>query len=81
MLNVLVALSLGVVISAILVDVKEAQVLASVWILTSMLVGGYYINSENVPAFLRPFRYISFIKVSLRNSFACVRPSCAPVPR
>lgn len=51
-------------ISAILVNIQEAQVLGSIWILTSMLIGGYYIDSENIPAFIRPLRYMSHIKVS-----------------
>lgn len=81
--SVITSLSIGVMISAILVNVKEAQVLASVWILACMLLGGYYINSDNVPQFMRPFRHLSYLKFAYEalvrieargQVFACVPP-------
>lgn len=83
LLSVTASLSLGVVISAVLTNVKESQVFASVWILSSMLLSGYYIESENIPAFLRWVRHISYIKFSYESmvrieamgqSFECVEP-------
>lgn len=76
-LNVLTAQSVGLFISAIVMDVRQAQVLGSVWILTSMLISGYYIDPDNVPSFVLPFRVLSFIKVcfavmSPQLSIGCV---------
>lgn len=64
-LNVLASQSLGIFVSAVFLHVKEAQVVGSVWILASMLVGGYYIDNQNVPEFLKPFRWLSYLKVGL----------------
>ncbi len=80
-LSVSASLSVGVVVSAIFTNVKEAQVLSSMWILGSMLCGGYYIDSENLPVFMRPFAYISFLRYGYESyvrieargqSYACV---------
>lgn len=62
-LNVLCAQSMGLLISAIVMDVRQAQVVASIYILSSMLLSGYYIDPENFPSFVSPLRNISFIKV------------------
>lgn len=63
-LNVLTAQSVGLFVSAVMMDVRQGQVLASIWILGSMLISGYYIDPDNVPEFVEPIRAISFIKVS-----------------
>jgi ABC-type multidrug transport system ATPase subunit len=61
---VLTSQSFGLAISAALLDVRRAQVLASCLILSSMLMAGYYINNENIPGFVRPLRYLSYLKYS-----------------
>lgn len=71
-LTVLTAQSIGLLISAAVMNVKKAQVLASYWILSSMLASGYYIRPESIPKFLRPFRALSFIKV-------CFSPALLPL--
>lgn len=67
-LNILTAQGIGLFISAIFMDVRQGQVLGSVWILGSMLISGYYIDPENTPGFVKPLRAISFIKVSTLSS-------------
>ena len=62
-LTVLAAQSVGLFISAVMMDVRQAQVAASLTLLFSMLVSGYYVNPDNIPDFVRPLRYFSFIKV------------------
>ncbi|CDF34030.1 unnamed protein product [Chondrus crispus] len=62
-LNVLTAQSVGLFISAVVMDVRHAQIVGSIWVLTSMLTAGYYIDPDNVPPFVLPFRVLSFIKV------------------
>lgn len=64
-LDVLTAQSIGLLISALVMDVRKAQVIGSIWILSSMLVSGYYIDPENTPDFVKPFRQLSFLKVSV----------------
>ena len=61
-LSISASLSIGIVVSAVFVNVKEAQVCASMWILGSMLCGGYFIAVDNLPAFMRPLTYISYLK-------------------
>lgn len=62
-LNVLTAQSVGLLISAVMMDIRQAQIFGAIWILTSMLVSGYYIDPENTPSFVSPLRAISFIRV------------------
>lgn len=71
-LNVLTAQSVGLLISAVMMDVRQAQVLASIWILTSMLISGYYIDPDNTPSFVSPLRALSFIRVCPFS--LCFRP-------
>lgn len=80
-LSVSTSLSVGTVVSAIFMNVKEAQVFSSMWILSSMLCGGYYITIDNLPSFMRPLSYLSYLKYGYESyvrieargqSFACV---------
>lgn len=66
-LNILTAQGVGLFISAIFMDVRQGQVLASIWILGSMLISGYYIDPENTPDFVKPIRSVSFIKVCIHH--------------
>ena len=61
--NVLAAQSIGLLVSTLLMNVREAQVLGTLWILGSMLTSGYHVDPDNTPSFVLPFRYLSFIKV------------------
>ncbi|KAL6042921.1 Broad substrate specificity ATP-binding cassette transporter ABCG2 [Balamuthia mandrillaris] len=62
LLIVVTGTSLGLLITTVWVDVKEALVIASVSILGLMLLGGFYISPENMPVWIRWARWISFIK-------------------
>lgn len=69
-LNVLVRKSMSLLVSSLFMEVKQAQVLGSLSVLSSMLISGYSIDTNNTPAFVRPFRYLSFIKIrGILNSF------------
>lgn len=61
-LNVLVGQGLGMLLSAIFMDIRNAQVLASTLILISLVSSGYLIDPENVPAYMKFLGYISPIK-------------------
>ncbi|XP_020208086.1 ABC transporter G family member 9 [Cajanus cajan] len=57
LLNVLTSQGLGLAIGAIVMDQKSATTLASVIVLTSVLVGGYYV--QHVPKFMAWLKYFS----------------------
>ncbi|KAK7342633.1 hypothetical protein VNO80_25589 [Phaseolus coccineus] len=57
LLDVLVSQGLGLAIGAIVMDQKSATTLASVIVLTSVLVSGYYI--QHVPKFVAWIKYFS----------------------
>lgn len=62
-LSCLTAQSVGIFVSACMMDVKQAQAIGTVWILGSMLTSGYHIDPDNMPKFVRPLCYLSFPKV------------------
>jgi ABC-type multidrug transport system ATPase subunit/ABC-type multidrug transport system permease subunit len=57
----LVAQSMGYWISSMVMEFKQAQVIASIWMLASMLVAGFYISESQIPVWIRWIRYVSFI--------------------
>ncbi|XP_027355275.1 ABC transporter G family member 9-like [Abrus precatorius] len=57
LLNVLVAEGMGLAIGAVVMDQKSATTLASVIMLSFVLVGGYYV--QHVPKFIAWLKYIS----------------------
>ncbi|XP_031480215.1 ABC transporter G family member 9-like [Nymphaea colorata] len=57
--SVLVVEGLGLMLGAVLMDVKTASTLASVIMLTFMLAAGFYV--QRVPAFISWIKYISVI--------------------
>lgn len=69
MLNVLVSQSVGLLLSAVFMDIRKAQLVASLWIISSMLVSGYHIDPDNTPQFAKPLRFLSFIKVRIVYRF------------
>ncbi|XAR55860.1 hypothetical protein NMG60_11036083 [Bertholletia excelsa] len=58
LLNVLVSQGFGLVLGAILMDVKQATTLASVTMLVFLLAGGYYI--QHMAGFVSWLKYVSF---------------------
>ncbi|KAK7257224.1 hypothetical protein RIF29_31037 [Crotalaria pallida] len=56
-LNVLVSQGIGLAIGAIVMDQKSATTLASVIMLTLMLIGGFYV--QHVPKFIAWIKYLS----------------------
>lgn len=60
-LVVLAAQSLGLALSAALLDIEYAQIIATLAVLSAMLFAGFYVDSDNIPVFLKPLRYLSFI--------------------
>jgi ABC-type transport system involved in multi-copper enzyme maturation permease subunit len=61
-LVVLASQSMGLAISALLLDIRRAQVVTSVIILATMLISGFYVLEENVPTVVRPLKVLSFIR-------------------
>lgn len=59
--NVLAASGLGLVVGAWGGSFKAALTTASVTMLAIMLVGGYYVKKENIPAGLEFLNYLSFV--------------------
>eukprot|EP00884_Botryococcus_braunii_P008026 jgi/Botrbrau1/17224/Bobra.0621s0002.1 len=59
LLSTFVAQSAGLLIGATVMDAKTAQMVASILMLTLMLVGGFYVN--NIPAWIAWMKYLSFI--------------------
>eukprot|EP00730_Choanoeca_flexa_P013749 TRINITY_DN5663_c0_g1_i1.p1 TRINITY_DN5663_c0_g1~~TRINITY_DN5663_c0_g1_i1.p1 ORF type:complete len:667 (+),score=189.51 TRINITY_DN5663_c0_g1_i1:72-2072(+) len=49
------------IVSAIAKDPQEAGAIAPVFIVTSMLFGGFFIGSDAIPPFLSWLRYLSFL--------------------
>jgi energy-coupling factor transporter ATP-binding protein EcfA2 len=62
MISVLTSQSVGLAISASMMSVKRAQVLSMCIILAALLMSGYYVSNANIPGFIRPLRYLSYMK-------------------
>lgn len=67
-LNSLSATSLGIMVSAATSSVREANSIAPVVMVISLLFGGFYVNSQNMHAVLRWVSQLSF----LRHTFAAL---------
>eukprot|EP00186_Timspurckia_oligopyrenoides_P002085 CAMPEP_0182443060 /NCGR_PEP_ID=MMETSP1172-20130603/1902_1 /TAXON_ID=708627 /ORGANISM="Timspurckia oligopyrenoides, Strain CCMP3278" /LENGTH=731 /DNA_ID=CAMNT_0024638225 /DNA_START=114 /DNA_END=2309 /DNA_ORIENTATION=- len=65
--DVLAAQSLGYFVSALVMDVKKAQVILTCLILGSMLVSGYYVNNNNIPDWVGWLRYVSFVQYAFMS--------------
>jgi ABC-type multidrug transport system ATPase subunit/ABC-type multidrug transport system permease subunit len=80
MASVLTWQAIGLAISASMMDIERAQVLAFCIALASMLMAGYYVNSNNIPDFIEPLKYLSFMKYAyeafLRNEVIGQEYSC-----
>jgi ABC-2 type transporter len=64
LVSALTSQSFGLAISAAVPSLQRAQVLATCFVLASMLMAGYYVNSGNIPDFIRPLRFLSYMKYS-----------------
>ncbi|PRP78720.1 ABC transporter G family member 14 [Planoprotostelium fungivorum] len=58
----LVSSALGLVISCLIPDMKKANVFASIAMLTTTLIAGFYIRVENIRWFVQWMKFLSFIK-------------------
>lgn len=64
-LNVLIGQSIGLFASAVMMNVRQAQLLGSSWVLFSLMTSGYLIDPDNIPKPLQWVRYVNFLRVSL----------------
>jgi ABC-2 type transporter len=64
-LVVLASQSLGLALSALMLDIRQAQVVSSVVILGTMLISGFYVLEDNIPAPVRPLKALSFLRNGL----------------
>ena len=78
LLSVFVATSLGLLISAVCTDLKQAQTFASVSTLTFMLCGGFYISG--IPPWLTWLRWLSFISHGYAAALKLQYPPDATYP-
>lgn len=62
--HTLLAQSVGLTASTATLNVRKAVVLAFIFTLSSVLLTGYYANTNNLPAILRVLQYFSFIRYS-----------------
>ncbi|EME31813.1 ABC transporter, ATP-binding protein isoform 3 [Galdieria sulphuraria] len=60
-ITVFTAQSIGLFIAAVFMDFRKSQTLAAVFMLTSMLTGGFYVNDSQMPVWIRWIQYLSFI--------------------
>ena len=81
MMTYLAGQSMGLAISAAVMDVQKGQVVATCTMLGSMLVGGYYVSKKNIPSWLTWIQYISSVQYGLTaiaikefdgSTYACV---------
>ena len=54
--------SLGLLVSAVIMDLQKAMVMSVVMLLSFMLVGGFYV--KRLPSWLQWFQYLSYITYS-----------------
>eukprot|EP00188_Purpureofilum_apyrenoidigerum_P006014 Plantae.Rhodophyta-Purpureofilum_apyrenoidigerum.ctg8588.p1 GENE.Plantae.Rhodophyta-Purpureofilum_apyrenoidigerum.ctg8588~~Plantae.Rhodophyta-Purpureofilum_apyrenoidigerum.ctg8588.p1 ORF type:complete len:677 (-),score=140.60 Plantae.Rhodophyta-Purpureofilum_apyrenoidigerum.ctg8588:728-2758(-) len=82
--HVIVSQSAGLAISAATMNVKKATTLASIFLLASMMVAGFYVDTENLPVWIRWLQYVSYVVYSfsavLVNEVAGVEYPCSEPP-
>jgi ABC-type multidrug transport system permease subunit len=73
-LFVLMGNSIGVMVAAIIPDLKKALTFSVVIVLGSVLLGGFFINRDNLPVWIAWARWLSYMKYAyeliLINEFA-----------
>jgi ABC-type multidrug transport system permease subunit len=55
---------IGLLIGATMLDVKKALTVSVIVVLSSVLLGGFFISQENLRVWIRWSRWVSFMKVS-----------------
>lgn len=63
-LFVLLGTGIGTLIGAAIVDMKKALTLSVIVVLGSILLGGFFINRENLPVWIAWARWLSIVKYS-----------------
>lgn len=63
-LNVIAATSIGLFVSSVMMNARQAQVVCGVWVLISLVTSGYLLDPDNIPDYLQFVRYLSFMRVS-----------------
>jgi len=63
-LNVELAVSMGMLISAAETNPKKALTVVSILVLGSMLLGGFYVDPDNIPDWLSWIQWLSFVRYS-----------------
>ncbi|EME27695.1 ABC transporter, ATP-binding protein [Galdieria sulphuraria] len=60
-ITVFTAQSIGIFIAAVFMDFRKSQTLAAVFMLTSMLTGGFFVSDNQMPVWIQWIQYLSFI--------------------
>lgn len=90
LLSSLCAQSVGLLISCTLLDFKQAITFTSIFMLTIMLLGGFYVKNDQIPIWLRWASYLSFSRYTYYvlayvqfsgRTMECGDPNGAPVGR
>lgn len=65
--------SIGTLIGAAMLDIKKATTISIIVVLSSILLGGFFISQQNLQVWVRWARWLSFIKytyeLTLLNEF------------
>jgi ABC-type multidrug transport system ATPase subunit len=73
--------SIGMTISSGVPDMRRALVVATCFMLATMLMAGLFVSNYNIPGFIRPLKYLSYLKYSyealVRNEVSHQTYRCA----
>jgi len=80
--HIMCASALGCALGAYHLDFKKSQIMVSVVVLGMMLLGGFYVNDNNLPSFISWAAYLSMIRhpflLLVRVASKDVEFDCAP---
>lgn len=75
---------IGTLVGAVMTDIKKATTISVIIVLSSILLGGFFISQENLREWVRWARWISFIKytyeLTLLNEFDIGSRTFTPSP-